>query len=61
MHIIGAQRVALLVQQVRNALQHDRGLAATRNAVDQQHGHVFVAHHLVLLALDGGRDVAKLR
>ena len=55
------EAAAVLVEQIRDALQQHRRLAAARDAAHQQHGHVLVTHHLVLLLLDGGRDGLHLR
>ena len=60
MHVVGTQLLALLIQKIGNALQHDRGLAAARNAVHQKHRHIFMAHYQVLFALDGGGDIPQL-
>ena len=59
-HLAGVERLALLVEEKRDALQQNRRLAGARDAVDQQRRHVLVAHDLVLLALDGGRDGLEL-
>ena len=55
------EAAAVLVEKVGDALQQHRRLAAARDAAHQQHGHVLVTHHLVLLLLDGGRDGLHLR
>ena len=55
-HLVRGERRALAVQQERDALQQHRRLARARDAVDEKNGHVVMAHDLVLLALDGGRD-----
>ena len=59
-HLAGAERLALAVEQKGDALQHHGGLARAGDAVHEQRGHVGVAHDLVLLTLDGGRDVLEL-
>ena len=55
------EAAALLVEEVGDALQEHRRLAAARDAAHQQHRHVLVAHDGVLLLLDGGRDGLHLR
>ena len=50
----------VVVQQIGDALQHDRGLTGARDAVDQHDGDVRMANHLVLLALDGRGDSLQL-
>ena len=55
-HLRGIQRPAVLVEQVGDALHEHRGLPRARHAGHLQHRHVAVAHHEVLLSLDGGRD-----
>ena len=50
-----------MVEQVRDALQKHARLAAAGDARHQKRGNVFVAHHFVLLALDGGGDGLHLR
>ncbi len=59
-HLVGVERLALAVEQEGDALQHHGGLARAGHAVHEQRRHVGVAHDLVLLALDGGRDVLEL-
>ena len=60
-HVVGAQVVALRVEQVGDALQQHRRLARAGDAVDEQHGHVLVADYLVLFFLDRGRDGLEAR
>ena len=50
----------LLVEQVGDALEHNRGLARSRDTRDEQHRHIGMTHNLVLLALDGRRDGLEL-
>ena len=45
------------VEQVRGAVQRNRGLAGARPALDDQHAVHRAADDLVLLALDRGDDV----
>ena len=52
----GIQRAAMLVEQIRDALHEHRSLARPGDARHLQHRHVLVAHHGVLLALDGACD-----
>ena len=59
-HLAGGERFALAIEQECDALQHDRRLARARDAVHEQRRDVLVAHDLVLLALDRGRDVLEL-
>ena len=47
--VLGPEAFALLVEQIGDALHEDRRLAASGDAVDKQHGNVFVANDLVLL------------
>ncbi len=60
MNVARTKRIAMLIQQIGNALQHNRRFAAARNAIHQKHRHIRMAHHLVLLALDGCGNVAQL-
>ena len=58
--LVGTQILALLVEQVGDALQEHRGLAGAGDAVDDERGHVCMAHDLVLLLLDSRRDGREL-
>ena len=55
-HVLGAEALAVLVEQVCDALEQHRRLARTRDAGDEQHGAVLVADDGVLLLLDGRGD-----
>ena len=55
-HVVGAQRIALGVEQVGDALQQHRRLARPGYAVHEQRGNVVVADDRVLFLLNGGRD-----
>ncbi len=59
-HLVGAERLAVAVEEERDALQEHRGLARPRDAADEKSRHVLVADYLVLLALDRGRDRLQL-
>ena len=59
-HLVRPQGLALAIEQKRDALQQHGRLARSRDAVYQEHRHVVVAHHAVLLALDGRRDGLQL-
>ena len=58
--LVGREGLALLVEEVRHALQQHRGLARAGDAAHEQHGHVLVADDRVLLALDGCGDGREL-
>ena len=60
-HLVGPQVLAVAEQQVGDALQQHRGLAAARHAAHQHRRDVLVADDGVLLLLDGGRDGLELR
>ncbi len=51
-HVLRAERLSLVVEQVGDALQKDRGLSGARDAVDEHHRHVRIADDGVLLLLD---------
>ena len=55
-HLFGAQRAALLVKQVGDALHEHARLAAAGNARDEQRLNILMADDDVLLLLDGGGD-----
>ena len=55
------EAAAHLVEQIRDALQQHGRLAAARDAAHQEHGHVLMAHDLVLLLLDSCCDGLHLR
>ncbi len=55
-HVLRAERLSLVVEQVGDALQKDRGLSGARDAVDEHHRHVRIADDGVLLLLDGRGD-----
>ena len=55
-HLTRVERSAVAVEQVCDALQQHAGLAAARDAGDQQCRHILVADDEVLLLLDGGGD-----
>ena len=59
-HVAGAEVLALLVEEIGDALQKDAGLSRAGDSVYQQYVHVVMAHHGILLTLDGGGDVAEL-
>ena len=54
--LLGPQVIALLIEKVRDPLQQDGGLAASRDSADHEHGHVLTADHGVLLLLDRRGD-----
>ena len=60
-HVVGVERVAFGVEQVRDTLQQHRGLARPRDAAHEQNGHVGMADDRVLLLLDGRSDGRELR
>ncbi len=55
-HVLRPQRLALVVEQEGDALQKDRGLAASCNSVHQQDRHVRIPDDGVLFLLNGNRD-----
>ena len=55
-HVLGAEALAVLVEQVCDALEKHRCLARTSDAGDEQHGAVLVADDGVLFLLDGRGD-----
>ena len=57
-HALIREPAPVRVEQVRGAVQRDRGLARTRAAPDHEHAVDVGADRLVLLGLDGGDDVA---
>ena len=54
--LVGAERVALAVEEPGDALQQDAGLAAAGDAVYQKDGDIFMADDGVLFLLDRCRD-----
>ena len=60
-HFARVELGAILVEQVRDALQKHARFAAARDARHQKRGNVFVAHDFILLALDGGGNGFHLR
>ena len=59
-HALIFQRETIRVEQVGSAVQRDDGLAGAGTTLHHQHAGLWAADDLVLLALDGGDDVAQL-
>ena len=59
-HALVLEREPVRVQQIRGSVERDDGLARTRPSLHHQHARLGRADDLVLLALDGGHDVAEL-
>ena len=58
-HALALERVPVGVQEVRGAMERDRGLAGTRAALHDEHAGEWRADDLVLLGLNRGDDVAR--
>ncbi len=56
-HARGREAVTVRVEEVRGAVQRDRGLAGARPALHDEHAAEAGADDAVLLGLDGGDDV----
>ena len=58
-HALALEREPVGVEEVGGAVQGDDGLAGARAALHDEHAGQLGADDLVLLALDGGDDVAE--